>query len=512
MIVSDPIVTLEPAELAVEPGGQTRTQLTVRNPGSVVEEYRLEVLGESPEYGPPAWAQVYPPELKVYPKESATATLVFAPPSAASSIASSGRFPYGVRAVSTVSADRSGVAEGELEVGRVFGLQASITPMTSSGRWRGYHLVKFTNWGNAPAHLRLRASDPDERLGFLLRPTELDLALGASAQARLAVRTRKPFLRGSPVRLPFEVVGEQDGVADQGPQQPMVSDPRRPAVNGALMQKPILSRLTVAVAAIAAVAVVGAIILALKQPKSTPTFESEGPPDPPIGLTAKPVADGKIQINWRPAHAVESYKLLTRQGDAVVGTTTVDGQQTRFVTTPLAPSTRYCFALESVRGKNASGDSTPACASTRAAPPSSGSGAPGSGSGSASGGAGGGPGGGTGGAGGSPSSSGGSSSGGTKVTAVKAGEWVVVFAIYPDTVKNARLRAAQSASVLSSSFAAQVLHSSDYPNWIWNGAKVTQPFWAVYVDTKTTDATNQMLQGPCRQLGYACVSTQPAGS
>jgi hypothetical protein len=98
------------------------------------------------------------------------------------------------------------------------------------------------------------------------------------------------------------------------------------------------------------------------------------------------------------------------------------------------------------------------------------------------------------------------------VTAVKPGEWVVVFAIFPDTLKNARLQAAQAASVLSSSFAAQTLHSSDYPNWIWNGAKVTQPFWAVYVDTKTTDATNQMLQGPCRQLGYACVSTQPAGS
>jgi hypothetical protein len=220
--VSDPIVTLEPAGLAVEPGSQVRTQVTVRNPGSVVEEYRLEVLGESPEHGPPAWAQLYPSEVKVFPKESATATLVFAPPGAASAVAASGSFPYGVRAVSTVSADRSGVAEGDLDVGRVFGLQASITPMTSTGRWRGYHLVKFTNWGNAPVHLRLRASDPDERLGFLLRPAEVELALGASAQARLSVRTRKPFLRGSPVRLPFEVVGEQDGVDPQRPPQPMV--------------------------------------------------------------------------------------------------------------------------------------------------------------------------------------------------------------------------------------------------------------------------------------------------
>ena len=44
--MNDPIVTLEPTELTVEPGGQVRAELTVRNPGNVVEEYRLEVVGE----------------------------------------------------------------------------------------------------------------------------------------------------------------------------------------------------------------------------------------------------------------------------------------------------------------------------------------------------------------------------------------------------------------------------------------------------------------------------------
>jgi hypothetical protein len=505
-----------------------RAELTVRNPGNVVEEYRLEVLGEIADEGPPRWAQIYPPTLKVYPKETGTAALVFAPPNAASSaIAASGRFPFGVRVVSTLPEDpsttsidgktRSAVAEGDLEVGRVFGLQATIKPMTSTGRWRGYHVVRYTNWGNAPVHLQLRASDPDERLGFLLHPTELDVALGASAEARLKVRTRKPFLRGSPTRLPFEVVADPEGVVSQPPAHPMASDPKRPTVSGAFLQKPIISRTTVAIATLVAAALIGAIVLALKQPKSKQTFASEGPPDPPTGITATAVPNGKIKVNWQPAHEVESYKLLTVQGNAVVGTTTIDGQQTQFLTVPLAPLTRYCFSLESVRGSIHSSPSSPACAATVAAPPASqtpssgaaaSSGASSSaaptgatqagGSGSAT------PSGGTG------SSPGQSSSSGAPPGGIQPGDWIVLFATYLDANGNAQQRADSAAAALSSSFAAQTLHSTDYPNWIFNGGKIIHPFWAVYVGTKTLDATNQMLQD-CRSRGFTCVATQPAG-
>jgi hypothetical protein len=526
--VNDPIVTLAPTELTVEPGAQVRAELTVRNPGSVVEEYRLEVLGELADEGPPRWAQIYPPTLKVYPKETGTATLVFAPPNAASAaIAASGRFPFGVRVVSTLTEDRdaptdgktrSTVAEGDLEVGRVFGLQATIKPMTSTGRWRGYHVLRYTNWGNAPVHLQLRASDPDERLGFLLQPTEVDVTLGSSAEARLKVRTRKPFLRGSPARLPFEVVADPEGAVHQPPAHPMASDPKRPAVSGAFLQKPIISRITVAIAALVVAALIGAIVLALKQPKSKQTFASEGPPDPPTGITAAAVANGKIKVDWQAAHAVESYKLLTVQGSAVVGTTTIDGQQTQFVTVPLAPLTRYCFSLESVRGSIASSPSSPACAATTAAAPASqtpssaapsgttqAGGASGSGSGTPSGGA-------TSSS-GQPSSSGAvqSSPGGTLPPGgIQPGEWIVVFATYLDANGNAKQNAASAASGLSSSFAAQTLHSTDYPNWNWNGGKIIHPFWAVYVDTKALDATNQMLVD-CRSRGFSCVATQPSG-
>ena len=47
------------------------------------------------------------------------------------------------------------------------------------------------------------ASDPDAALGFYVRPDVVELPLGGTATVRMSVRTRQPFLRGMPVRLPF---------------------------------------------------------------------------------------------------------------------------------------------------------------------------------------------------------------------------------------------------------------------------------------------------------------------
>ena len=162
--MTDPIIQLETTQLSVEPGGQGRTLVTVRNLGNIVEGFRLQVLGE----GVSEWSEVTPAEVQVYPEQEATAVVVFSPP--AGNTTRSGTFPFAVRAESVVDPDTSAVAEGDLEIGRVFGLQTKITPVTSSGRWRGKHFLEITNWGNAPVQLKLTATDPDEKLAFLIGP------------------------------------------------------------------------------------------------------------------------------------------------------------------------------------------------------------------------------------------------------------------------------------------------------------------------------------------------------
>ena len=111
-----------------------------------------------------AWAEVVPPEISVYPKQDGTAAVILSPPSDGSALG--GLVPFGILVCSTVDANASAVAEADLEIGELLGLQAKIVPVNSTGRWRGRHVVQLSNWGNSPAQLKLVARDPDEALGF----------------------------------------------------------------------------------------------------------------------------------------------------------------------------------------------------------------------------------------------------------------------------------------------------------------------------------------------------------
>ena len=220
-----------------QPGGQARVTVTVTNPGTVVEGYRLQVLGPTA-----PWAEVVPPEVSVYPQQDVTAAVVFSPPTGTS--APGGLQPFGVIARSTLDPQVSAVAEGDVEIGQVYGLQAKIIPVTSAGRWRGRHVIQLSNWGNAPAQLRMTASDPDDALGFYVSPEIVNLPPGGRASVRISARTKHPFLRGTPVRLPFQVVGERLDAGAGPPPAPGMGygDPSRPVVDAALSQKPILSK------------------------------------------------------------------------------------------------------------------------------------------------------------------------------------------------------------------------------------------------------------------------------
>ena len=367
--MTDPIVRLEQSALTVEPGGQTTTVVTVRNLGTIVEGFRLDALGE----GVAEWTSISPPEVQVYPEQEATAVVVFAPPQGTRS----GTFPFAVRAESVVDADVSALAEGDLEIGRVFGLQSKINPVTSSGRWRGRHFLEITNWGNAPVRLRITASDPDDRLAFLIGPDTLDLPLGVTAHAQLRVRTLKPYLRGAKERLPFQVVAEPESAAPPVPGPgglpPGLLNPQRTTMDGAFVQRPVLSRWTV-VAAIGAVLVVGGLT-AFALTRGSDQQQAElviGPPQTP-SLTSVAAPDAtSVALQWERQPNINNYKInqLTAEG-VTTGALSVDGQLNAYVVKELTPLTAYCFQIQAVRGDQTSGFSEQKCATTTEAPPAS---------------------------------------------------------------------------------------------------------------------------------------------
>lgn len=361
--MADPVVTLDAARLAVDPGGQAQVTVTVANTGTIVEGYQIEVLGEAA-----AWSQVTPPEVSVYPQQTGTAVIIFSPP--AGSAVSGGVVAFGVRARSTVDPDASAVAEGDLEVKQVVGLQAKITPVTSTGRWRGYHNVQFSNWGNAGVRLKVTASDPDEALGFLVKPPVVDVPLGATARVKITVRTRKPFLRGNPVRLPFQVVGEREDAEPQtGPVQPY-ADPGRPVVDAALNQKPILSKAVVIIGAVAIAAIVGSIVFATTRQSAAQQLPDSVPPTPE--LVAAATDPTTIRLSWKKIELIQGYNLFsidpTTKGTFATAKLAADLDQ--WSIPDLKPKTLHCYQLQAVRPNLLSRRSNVACATTSDALPS----------------------------------------------------------------------------------------------------------------------------------------------
>jgi len=456
--MTDPVVRLEPTRLTVEPGGQTRVVVTVRNPGSIVEGFRLEVLGE----GPASWAEVIPPEVPVYPQQEATATVVFSPP--AGPAAPGGVFPFGVRAASVVDPSSSAVAEGDLEIGRVFGLQSKLTPVTSSGRWRGRHTIALTNWGNAPVRLRLVASDPDQRLGLLVNPEIVEVPLGGTNIARLKVRTRQPFLRGTRVRLPFQVAGEPDppDPVMSGPPSPL-PDPRRLVLDGALMQKPILSRGTVGLGIVAGLAVVAVTVLALRTGVAQRSSDDEGPPDPP-SLTAAATTADTVRLSWPQAERIDSYKILVVDpaSNATIESIPVSKDLERYDVPKLRPGSRHCFQLQALHGKLTSGRSNLACTTTARGPAAPGPTPTPTGSPAAT-----------------TSPTPGATSPGPTGTAdgPSPTEWIAVIQAFFVADEKSEMRARQFRKELAGQeVRAEVLLSSEYPD-----LDFAQPAWIVYV-------------------------------
>lgn len=359
------MLTLEPTRLRAEPGGQAQLTLTVRNPGHLVESFRLDVVGLSEQ-----WWQVHPPELPVYPGKEESAVLLLSPPAGAE--APDGALPFGVRAVSSLDPDRSVVEEGDLEVGRILDLHAEIRPVTSRARWSSRHRLTYTNWGNSAAYLRLSVSDKDDALGFRLAPEQLAVPVGSTATARLRVRPRKPFLRGAPVHRPFQVVGEPAG-SGPTPGTPRsaaaragVPEPGRPVVDGAVLQRPILSTGVIVLAGLLVAAVAALVLLVLKSGGVLgATQRGDVAPEAPVQLSADAVSADLIQLKWAPTDRATGYQVLqVDEAGNRLNQLAVPGLSTALPAKAEKPKTRMCFRVVALRHAAVSQPSAVQCATS----------------------------------------------------------------------------------------------------------------------------------------------------
>lgn len=215
------IVSLASSRVEVVPGGTASVEVTLRNTGAVVDEFRLEVLGVAAE-----WSSVAPAVVPLFPNATAQAVITFAP--ARTSDTPAGEIDVAVRASSREDPDGGGAEEMIVVVAPFDEAGAELLPRTLRGARGAKAQIAVDNHGNRATNRTASATDPDQLLRFSLKPDRFTIAPGRAAFIDLKVKPKKTFLRGAEKALPFRAN--------------LVDGESTLAVDGTFVQRPILSR------------------------------------------------------------------------------------------------------------------------------------------------------------------------------------------------------------------------------------------------------------------------------
>lgn len=199
-------VTLVTPSVSVEPGQSVSIDVKVRNTGSVVDEFTLDVLGEVG-----GWAAVDPPTISLFPGAEGTAKAVFQPPRVATTPA--GQLPFGLRVRSREDPAGSAVEEGTVDVGGFLEPYAELVPRTSRGSRSGSHDLAVDNRGNQRLSAEIEATDADRNLRFDVKPPAVVVDPGMASFAKIRVSPAKRFWRGQPKTRPFQLYVRPEGGA-----------------------------------------------------------------------------------------------------------------------------------------------------------------------------------------------------------------------------------------------------------------------------------------------------------
>jgi len=191
--------------ITVTPGGEVVSEVRVRNSGTVVDQFTLEVLGDAS-----AWAIVEPAVIPLFPGAEAVARIKFKPPK--SSTVPARAIPFAVRIKSREDARASLVEEGVVEVGPFNDTSAELIPRTAKGSSRARAQLALDNRGNVRINARLTAADPDRKLNFTIVPPALSAEPGTASFASVRLVPRQRFLTGPPKISPYKVLVHQDGL------------------------------------------------------------------------------------------------------------------------------------------------------------------------------------------------------------------------------------------------------------------------------------------------------------
>ena len=319
----------------------------MRNPGNLVEQYRLQVLGDAN-----GWTQLVPREVSTVPgrTEGEKVQVVFRPPPAPA--APAGEIPFGIRCVSLERPDDVAVIEGDIAVSAVLDIQASIGPEGGRGADKGRFAVRLFNSGTLPVTVRVWAVDDAELLRLAVAPPEATVEARAETEVYVSARPRATKIFGKPVEHPVIVGYEIPGTERAG------------ELRATYRQHALVRRwmIVVAILLVVVALIVGVFVVLRPGADPGPPLSAGAPPALSPPPTVEAVQPDAATISWDANPYATGYLILYTNGLKKEATPApIPAPTTTFVWKDLPGSGEFCFQVVPVNGNGRGTATDPTC-------------------------------------------------------------------------------------------------------------------------------------------------------
>lgn len=240
------IAEVSPAAFVHRSGQPTELTVRVENVRETIAGVSVRILGTDPD-----WTEISEPELSLFPGESRVVSVRMLLPEG---------FPAGAHPIAVQVQEIGGARECVLlpvsvEVPGREMLLLTLKPHLVHGGRQARFGLRAENTGNTTVSQPLTGQDEEDQLRFVFDPERVELAPGERARMSVTVSCRRPW-SGMPRPLMFSVFADPRTREERRARVPFEG----PAAQGAFLQRPRISRTTLALgASLLAVALVIAI-------------------------------------------------------------------------------------------------------------------------------------------------------------------------------------------------------------------------------------------------------------